>query len=70
MGQSATCIDESERRTSQLENVKDDILGFIEEYRLMGFTISKKMIVFQATRLKKDDGARLLVRLLYEGMQE
>ena len=44
-------------RTSQLENVKDDILGFIEEYRLMGFAISKKMLVFQATRLKKDDGS-------------
>ena len=44
-------------RTSQLENVKDDILAFIEEYRLMGFAISKKMIVFQATRLEKDDGS-------------
>ncbi len=32
--------------TSQLANVHNDIHAFIEEYHLMGFTISKKMLVF------------------------
>ena len=42
-------------RTSQLAPVHEELLHFVEEYRFMGFAISKKMLIFQASRLSEEE---------------
>ena len=38
-------------KVSQVASVHDELLDWVEEYRVNGFSLSKKMLVFQATRL-------------------
>ena len=42
-------------RNSQLAAVHAELMHFVEEYRLMGFAISKKMLIFQASRLSDEE---------------
>ena len=44
-------------RVSQLEPVHDELLSFVEEYRHMGFSVSKKMLLFQASRISEQDSS-------------
>ena len=48
-------------RTSQLAHLSEDLLFYVEEYREMGFPLSKKMLIFQAKRLSAADSPFLLL---------
>ncbi len=38
-------------KVGQLAEIHEELLDRVEEYRVNGFSVSKKMLVFQATRL-------------------
>jgi hypothetical protein len=40
---------------SQLAPVHDELMSFVDEYRRMGFSVSKKMLMFQASRISDVD---------------
>ena len=42
-------------RTSQLAPVHKELLNFVEDYRLKGFAILKKMLIFQASCLSEEE---------------